>query len=357
MSDAEGLELLFQHACEYKFSEFDSIFSTLEKSLPIDEFWEAYLLRMQIKLYAADETLVDDLKKTEAMDGVPRFPCLNHYWRCDTPNRLCVFSKAPGSLKAFLRALPQVEEGMRRWHGDIGGSMICQVQSELLYFMGSFGEAIALAKTQRDVKRLNDTDTICSLNVLFRCYLATGLTDEAERCMLDMIELSKTKPECAAPYESIRKWTDLTTGRGGDTPRYAGDPGGTAKPVFEDRLEAIRSGYALISPLEDPFVSYAEKQYQDAVTMRQYYMNIFHMTYWFQVKDYRQTESLFAQIFQVAAASGLTAPFAEYGKQIVPLLQHAKDSGIDCPDDWIDRIIALAEQYEAGLNAYRSLSD
>ena len=356
MSDTEGLELLFQYACEYKFSEFESAFSELERSLPVEEFWEAYLLRMQIKLYAADGTLLDDLKKAEAAGGTPRFPCLNHAWRCDTPNRFCVFSKAPDSLRTFFCALPQAEEGMRRWHGEIGGSMIRQVQSELLYFMGAFDEAIAVATAQRDVRRENDTDTICALNVLFRCYLAKGCTAEARQCMRDMAELSKAKPECAAPFESIRKWTDLTTGRGGDTPRYAGPPDGTAKPVFEDRLEAIRGGYALISPLENPFVRYAEKRYRDVVTMRQYYMDIFHTIYWFQVKDYRQTESFFAHIFQVAAASGLTAPFAEYGKQIVPLLRHAKGWGIEYPDDWIAETIALAEQYEGGLNAYRSLN-
>lgn len=354
MSDTDGLELLFQCACDYKFDEFDALFSELEARLSPEIFWEAYLLRMQIKLYAADATLADDLKKATATGGAPRFPCLNNYWRCDTPNRLCVFSKTPGTLRSFLQTLPHVEEEMRRWHGEIGGSMVCQVQSELLYFMGSFDEAILVAKAQRDVRRENDTDAVCSLIVLFRCYLATGLTDEAEQCMLEMARLSKAKPECVAPYESTLMWTNLTTGWRGDSPRYAEAPGGTEKPVFEDRLDAIRSGYALISPLENPFVSYAMKRYPDTHTMRQYYMDIFHTIYWFQVKDYRQTKSLFSQIFQVAAGSGLIAPLAEYGKQIVPLLQHAKGSGVDCSDSWIDNIIALAEQYEAGLNAYRS---
>ena len=356
MSDNKGLGLLFQYACEYKFTEFDSIFSELERSLPAEEFWEAYLLRMQIKLYAADETLSDDLKKAEAAGGAPRFQCLNNYWHCDTPNRFCVFSKAPGSLKAFFQALPQVEERMRRWHGEIGSSMIRQVQSELLYFMGSFDEAVSVAKTQCNVRHENDTDVICSQNVLFRCYLATGFTDEAKRCMLEMVDLSKAKPECVASFESIRKWTNITTGWGGGTPRYTGDRSGAAKPVLEDRLEAIRSGYALISPFENPFVSYAEKRYQDVQTMRQYYMDIFHTIYWFQIKDYRQTESLFAKTFRTAEASGLIAPFAEYGQQIVPLLQHVKSSGMACSGDWIDEVIALAEQYETGLDAYRSLN-
>lgn len=351
-----GMMMLFQYACESKFREFDLMFSELERELPIEEFWEAYLLRMQIKLYAADETLTDDLKKAAEVDGTPHFPCLNNYWHCDTPNRLCVFNKAPGSLKTFLAALPEAEREMRRWHGEVGGSMISQVQSEVLYFMGALDEAMAIAKVQREVERENGTDTMCAYNILFRYYLASGLPQDAKECMCEMADLSKAKPECAASFDSILKWTNLTTGWGGVTPRYEGGVGGAAKPVFEDRLEAIRDGYAIITPLENPFVTYAEKQYRGAVTMRQYYMDIFHTIYWFQVKDYRQAESFFTKIFNIAAGSGLIAPFAEYGRQIVPLLQHAKASGMDCSGDWIDKTIALAEQYEVGLNAYRSFN-
>ena len=53
--------MLFQNACEYKFDAFNALPRNLELSPPKEELGEAYLLRAQIKLYAADDTISDDL--------------------------------------------------------------------------------------------------------------------------------------------------------------------------------------------------------------------------------------------------------------------------------------------------------
>lgn len=354
MENLNNHELLFDYACQYRFDDFNRLFSELEAVLPFGDFWEAYLMRAQIKLYIADETALSDLEAIDHMTGPPLFPCLNNIWRSDTPNRFNVFNKAPGSLKRFWQALPPVEERLRRWHGDIGGAMACQIRCEILYFMGLFDDAIALAKTQRNIKRQNHTDSVCSLCVLFRCHLAKAAADEAEQCMRDMIRMSETSPECLEPYQSVREWTILTTGWSGDTPRYCDDSDGNRLPIFEDRLRAIRNGFALTSALEDPFLRYAQLHCRTVYTMRQFYMDIFHAIYWFQEKKHQQSELHLSRAFRIAFDSGIIAPFLEYGRQIIPLLRHAKESDTYCPGDWLDRIIAMSAQYETGLDAYRN---
>lgn len=311
-------------------------------------------MRAQIKLLITDASCLTDLHSAGEAFATPRYPCLGTQWLSDSPNRLMIFFKRPGALREFLQMLPSAEEALAKWYGDAGSAMVRQIHSEILYFSGKPREALDIAKVHRPTDAVTATDAILAQCTLFRCYLATGFPQKAEQSMLEMIRISKDHPECADAYQSIRHWANLTTGWSGENPRFLRGPQGEKLPVLEDRLEAIREGYSRISPLEDPFVRYAQQRYQDTYTMRSYYMDIFHAIYWFQAGDTRQADACFQKACQIALATGLIMPFAEYGRQIIPLLRQASENDAHCPKAWYERLLSLSERYEEFLEAYRS---
>ncbi|ULQ60977.1 tetratricopeptide repeat protein [Brucepastera parasyntrophica] len=353
MDKSKDLEVLYHYAAERRFKAFNELWAKAVSGGPDNEFPDAYLMRAQIKLFAADETFLEDLETAGRIHAKSRFPCLNSQWLSDSPNRFIVFSKKPDALQRFLQRLPEAKDKMEHWFGKPGGNMVRQIQSEIFYFTGRFTEAINLAEEQQIMDSGNHTDEILLQCVLFRCHLATGNTEKAEQNMLNMIRLSEAYPECRKSYQSIRTWANLTTGWSGDSPRFCNDFQGKTYPVLDDRQEAIRMGFDQITVLETPFIEYAEHSYDQPYTMRQYYMDIFHALYWFQTSDFQQTESHFLTVYNIAAASGLIMPLAEVGGHIIPLLQHIRDTSQVCSPELIGRILSLAEQYEENTEAYR----
>lgn len=354
MKETGELELLFQYACEYQFDDFTRLFAKLKNSRPVEEIWEAYLMQAQIKLRACDRTAWTDLQSIKPFEGIPQFPCLADIWRVDAPNRLGVFCKAPDALNNFFHTLAHVRKEMTRWYGEPGVVMVRQLQCEIKYFMGEIEEAMKLAEEQYRSPAKNNTISALSQGLRFRCYLAMGLPRQAEECMLDMIRMSQEFPECFAIYRTLREWANLTTNWSGDTPRFYNASDGKKRPVLEDRLESIRMGIAKTTPLEDPFMRYAELHYEDAYNLRQYYMDFFHVMYWFEAGDYQQAEACFNKLYTIASASGLRMPLVEYGEQILPLLHYVKNMNWHCSQQWLEQIAAQARCYERGLRAYTS---
>lgn len=352
MGSSQTPDRLYQYAANYSFDDFECAFAALASTASRQELGEAYLMRAQIKLLAADESLVDDLGAA-AGPGPSLYPCLGSHWPADSPNRFNVFPTAPGALSRFLAVLPQAAEELGRRFGEEGSNFARGIQNELLYFLGRFDEALTLATQQQNSGPGGCTGAILSQCVQFRCHLATGHSQEAEQCMLEMIRLSRAWPRCLAPYEAIRQWANLTTGWNGDTPRFHNSPGGAVQPVLEDLLNAIRQGFSRMTPLEAPFVAYAQKQYENAYTLRQYYMDLFNAMYWFQAGDMEQAEAYFLRISQIAAASGIFLPIVECGGHVLPLLRHIENSGAACPRGWLAMVQTLAAQYEKTIDAYR----
>lgn len=123
--------------------------------------------------------------------------------------------------------------------------------------------------------------------------------------------------------------------------------------MLEDRLNAIRMGFSHITPLEAPFVAYAESRYENVYTLRRYYMDLFNAMYWFQAGDGAQADAFFLRVCRDAAASGIFLPFVECGGHVLPLLRHMASSGAACPPGWLDRVSSLAAQYEKTIDEYR----
>lgn len=349
-----GLDLLFQYASGFDFDNFDKLFLELKPALPDDELREAYLMRAQIKLYATDATLVGDLEEAARIGvTVPRYPCLCDQWALDSPNRFIVFPKTEGALRAFLLTLPDIREEFGKWYGEQGSIAARQVQGEIHYFLGEIDKAFAFAEEQYGAKIKCPVYVALSLCLLYRCCLAGGLSQKAEDYMLELIRLSQSCPESLASYRALRAWANLTTGWNGETPRFYNAPGARWLPVLDARMENVRRGGARTTPLEKPFVNYAERSYKGAYALRQYYMDLFHAMYWFQVEDYGQAESYFSLLYHISSTSGLFMPFVECGKQIAPLLGYMKNMAPRAKD-WIAMVLPLAGQYEESLDAYRT---
>lgn len=352
MDSMKSLDLLYQYAAGYLFDKFDMLFSELETTLSFDQFWEAYLLRAQIKLFVADPSVVDDLTALDHIDIRPRFACLNTAWEADAPNRFIVYSKEPGLLQRFMGALPQVREKMTRWYDRTGDIMVRQVQCNLLYWSGDVQESLVLVNESLDMGPGTHTDTFLLLCAQFRCYLALGESKAAEQCMMELIRMSKRYPECVAPYQAFRGWANITTSWNGDTPRFSQDDSGKRQPVFDDRLDDIRKGSARITPLETVFASFAERHYDGVYTLRQYYMDVFHGMYWLFVGDKKLAEAFAQKIYDTATVTGLIMPIVECGAQIMPLLRHVKRQGMDFSAEWLAKISTMAQAYENALEQY-----
>lgn len=353
MEGSQGLALLYQYAAEYQLSHFDRLFSELHAALPPEERWEASILRAQIRLYATDPTVADDLEQIGPPVGSPRFSPLSTQWKLGTPNRFIVFPKTPGTLQRFVQALPRMREIFARWYGEQGNILLRQFQGEVHYFMGDVQAALALAEEQSRAAFQNQTDAMEALILQFRCYLASGQPQKAEACMLDIIRLSKAHPECVAAYESFRGWAGATTSWSGDSPRFLDGPAGKHAPILDDRLAYIHDGSSQATALENPFIEYAKRSYEDAYTLRESYMDLFHAMHWLVIGDRRQAEVYFLKAYEIARASGVIMPIVESGAQATPLLRYIKNSRVDCSHQWLDDILARVEAYETCINLYR----
>ncbi|MDL2234199.1 hypothetical protein LJC63_11570 [Ruminococcaceae bacterium OttesenSCG-928-L11] len=353
MKDNRSLEPLYQYASAHRFGEFDRLFSELRHTLPPDALWEAYLMRAQIKLYAADISALEDLEQAGKIDGQPQFSLLGAHWKVDAPNRFIVFPRQPGALEQFVACLPAIREWLERWYGPQGSALVRQVQCEAHYYRGEVQAALKLAEEPEPAEWVSYGDAMLAACMRFRCYLALEQPQKAEQCMLDIIRLSRSHPECVAAYQSFRGWASITTSWNGDSPRFCAGSCGENLPVLDDRLDYIRYGSSQTTPLEKPFVDYAGQSYGDAYALRHCYMDSLHAMYWWSAGDYGQMAAYFDRLYQVAQASGVSMPLVEYGEQITPLLQYIKDSGFDCSHQWIDDVTARARQYEKCLNRYR----
>ena len=354
MKNDNHIKTLFQYAAEYRFHEFDRLFSEMETDSPPKEFFEAYLLRAQMKLYTTDLTILDDLSRAGTADVKPQFPLLKSKWKGDSPNRFIVFPGAPGALKAFLDALPQIRERLTFWYGAQGHIAARQIEYEIYYFMGKTEKARVLAEEQYASETISHVDAIWALITQYRCNLALAETKKAEQNMFDIIRCSKAHPECVEIYKTFRSWVNLTTSWNGDSLRFYEDEAGQKQPIFKDRLEGIKMGIARTTSSETPFVEYAERSYEGALMLRQVYMVVFHAMYWISMNDCKQGEAYFIKAYEIVRASDIVMPFVESGEQVMPLLKYVKDKVIPCPPDWLEDMTARVIHYEECLRLYRS---
>lgn len=355
MGYKKDIELLFEYASRYRFEEFDTLFSALETKLTPDAMWEAYSMRAQIKLFASDPSMIDDLEIAGQASTQPEYACLNTIWESDSSNRLVVYGNTMDSLTLFMSSLPRAREIMLGLYGEPGDVMVRQILCNIHYFVGNMAEALLLAEEPFSPEYDNHTDELLMLSMKYRCYLAFGEIQKAEQCMMEIIRLSKRYPECVAPYQAFRGWANITTSWNGDSPRFYRDKKGALQPVLDDRLELIRDGASRTTQLEAPFVEYATRHYADAYSLRQYYMDIFHAIYWLSIGDRQQIEISCGMLCDMADATGFITPVVECGEHAIALLRYLSQSAPPCSKSWLEKVLPMAQQYEQTLEAYRSI--
>lgn len=355
MEQESSLSVLFNYALTYNFDKFNGLFEELEFRFPQEQFSEAYLMRAQIKLFATDITAADDLEKGMRFIKTPKYPFLDTLWNPDSATQFVVFPKTAGAVREFLRVLPKMREKMDQLYGVCGDAAVRRIQYELYYFIGETEKALDYMVQHPNQMISNYKDRIYMMCVFFRCYLAAGKANGAEKIRMKMIQLSQQDSKCQMVYEEFRKWANLTTGWSGDSPRFYNSSEGIRLPVMKDRLDAVRNGIARSRYFESQFIAYAVSAYEDVYTMRQYYMDIFRAMYWLLLEDYEQVKYCFEKLYKIARSSCLIMPFVECGEHITPLLQYAQESGIPGSGVWAARVSTLASKYEENLNIYRAL--
>lgn len=349
------IQQLYEYALEYKLTDFHQLYH--EKVLQDgDNMAEAHLLCAQLKIMTADESFQDELSKAEGAKIQLKHPCLYLKWQPKDPNGLIIYRKKEGNLQCFLDALDKREKRLERWYGNAGLDMCRQIKSEILYFMGRVREAAEIAEDLFEGTKGNCAKYITAGYALIRCYLALDEIDMAQETMLGIIRAVNTSAESDTgriAYRAIRRWVNITTGWGGDMPRYHHTPDNVVLPVLEDRISEIINGIDQLGPTEQPFADFSQLEYDDSKTVRDLYMDIFRCVHAFRMRELSYSDPKFEEAYSASRPNNLIMPFVEYGKQIVPLLNYIIESKNKYDREWIENIIVLAERYEESINSYR----
>lgn len=356
MDTGERIDQLFQYASMFEFEKFTALFDEIEMNAARRDMSEAYMMRAQIKLFAADISFTHDIVKAGLPDRPSRFPCLNAVWPSDSPNRFIVFPLAPSTLTEFIRTLPRAELELQRWYGDEGGRMVRQLQNEINYFQGHFNDAIMHTSVPPEADETNCVDMVLSKCVLFRSYLASGAAEKAEQSILDIIGTAKIFPKCRSSYRSLRTWANLTTGWCGETERFYESPEKGSAPLLKDRLDAVHDGFSRTTRFESPFLEYAAARCKSVYSIRDYYMDVFYAMLWVQAEHWEKARVYTERIDRIISSTGLVTPLVECGNQIRPFLDYTKKitKAEGYYPYWLARTAALAGQYEQGIRAYRA---
>lgn len=320
---------------------------------------EACLLRAQLKLLTADATMAEDFLRAEKL--LPNGSEYELFW--DTyaftaPNSFLLFPKEPDSLQKFLEALRKSRSYVPGLCGDVGSFMIRQIESEILYYMGMFSEALAIAGELRDtLERCARYDRrMLTEHVRLRCHLALGDALSAQKTIQQMI--AYTESECASLghiiYQTARAWVNLTTGWAGDTPRYYTSPTQKQYPIYEDRMEAMQWGIAELQETEIPLVEYARLSLSGIYTLRNLYAEVFEALLAFKYNDCERADAIFFPIYVATKSNKMVMPFAEYGKQIIPFLEYLIEKKPGRYNEaWMSELMRASENYEQMLGKYR----
>lgn len=356
----EAIAAMQRMALEFRLKEYYALTEHLISTATGEELGEVYLHRAQLKLFTADATIAEDLQSAERLlpngSGITSF--LDDFAPMD-PNAFLMFGPEPGSIAAFLDAMRLGAPILRRLCGETGYQITRQIESEILYFSGRIREALSIAEPLHAQLRADGKHLLSMMAayVLVRCYLSMGKASKIERVMAEIIGTVKSKnsAECSKMYQTIRSWMNLTTGWSGDTPRYHITPEGAVFPALEDRMAAMETGIAELGPTEAPFADYARIICPSVCTMRQLYAEIFNMMAQFRFGLRSTAEGIFHSISPKAQGNGMIMPFAEYGKQIVPLFENILKEGrhVEHSAEWVKSLMANACQYEENLSRYR----
>lgn len=352
-----GIDKLLDLVLRFEYDGYDALIGQLFATEQDACLGELYRIRAQVKLLTIDDSFRDDLLMAEALlpAEAPRVSVYTEMKFSD-PNGFILFPAEAGALSRYLAALRASYDLLTSVCGEPGCLLAKQIESVILYYTGDIAGSLKIAE------RVNRSSFALSINtlllmsgyVMLRCYLAVGRADDAETIYQQIISWSKDSGEanCAMMYQTIRAWTNLTTGWSGDMPRFHTTPDGVVFPVLEDRAAAIIKGISDLGPTEEPLVRLAKRKTPSVYTMRQLFMDIYHAVVNYNFNTAASVTS-FLQAFQITSENQLVMPFAEYGMQIIPLLEHVAHKQPQLDNHFLELLISQANLYEKSLLSFR----
>lgn len=358
-NDSAAISQLIQLAHRLQLKEYWVLSNRLVGELEGEALGELYLSRAQIKLLTTDYTITDDFEQAGRL--LPNGSAYPSFWDAYTfmaPNSFILFNTEKDSLQKFLEALHRAQDDISRLSGEVGLFMIRQIESEILYYLGRFPQALEIAKElDKQVKKQDRYDRKMMVeHVKLRCCLALGDISSVHKAIQQMIQYTQEEYSSLDNiiYKTARAWVNLTTGWAGDTPRYYTTPAQKQYPVYEDRTEAMQWGIAELQQTETPIVEYAELTLPESYTLRKLYADFYQVLLAFKYDDAEKACEGFFPIFSATKDNRMIMPFVEYGAQIVPFLEYliAEKSG-QYDVAWLNELIRASRQYEQMLCKYR----
>ncbi len=357
------MQQLREYALSYRLDEYFNLAKHLLSTASGEMLGRVYLSLAQVKLCITDETLLDDCLHAKALlpEGYREQPYFQQMEPHDA-NTILLFPQKAGYFIRFLSALAQAQDIFEQFLGEYGKFSCLQAKHEILYFTGRIDEdAVAAVNVMNTrFKELGDlTRAVYTSYLLVRGCIKLGRVVDARQATLDMARWALDNPDapCGYMYKGVRSWINLTTGWGGDAPRFYTTPDGSVYPMLDERNSAMQQGVAENGPTEKPFVAMARQISPEIVTLRWYYAEIYRAVVYFKYDDLKNAQATFQRLYPAAHGNRVNMPFVEYGAQIVPFLDYLLKSGGQYDQMWLAQLRDMALDYEEKLNALRQTEE
>ncbi|MCD7948208.1 MAG: hypothetical protein LUG13_07960 [Oscillospiraceae bacterium] len=363
MQEDATLQQLRAYALSYRVDEYFRLANQLLSTTSGETLGRVYLSMAQVKLCITDDTLLDDCLHADALlpEGYREPPYFQQMEPQDA-NTVLLFQPNEGYFTRFLSVLEQAQVIFEKYLGEYGKFACLQAKHEILYFTGTINEVAVAAEDVMNTrfKELGDlTRAVYTSYLLVRIYIQLGRAAEARQVTLDMANWALDHPDapCNYMYQRVRSWINLTTGWGGDAPRFYTTPDGSVYPMLDERNSAMQQGVAEYGPTEKPFIAMARQIFPEIVTMRWYYAEIYRAVVYFKYDDLESAQAAFRRLYPAAHGNKVNIPFVEYGAQIVPFLDYLLKSGEPYDPVWLTQLRDMALDYEEKLNELRQTEE
>ena len=336
------------------------------EELESEEQEELYLIRAQIKIFTGDETILDDLKAAKkllpggaALPGGGTLPAAGTGYISDTSNLFIVFSARPGSVSRFKVALQKSIPLFQKLCGDACASLAMAMEADILYHTGHIEKALSIAApVYSALVEANQYYMAMVVGfILIRCHIAQGNPKKTEQVIAQLAKYSRilSKPRLKEVYKTVQGWINCTTGYMGAYPRFLRTPDGLEHCVLDLRTQMMLADITERGHLEGAVVRCARHSIPDAFAVKELYANLYNAMLLFQLGKREGAVALFYEQYMKTQKNRVIMAFAEYGKQILPLLQYAlgRPDGDRFARRWSDKLNQMATQYEESLCVIR----
>lgn len=325
-----------------------------------EDLGELYLSLAQAKLFACDETVLDDLKAAKHLlpEG-SRVTTIGTVLEPSSPHTFIVFNSEAGALNRYRVILRKAAPILKKLCGGMSGDIIWAYEAEMLYYTGYIQKALEIAEPlwAHTVKNNYYMLAYYVGHVLIRCYISTADSEKMETTLSQLIRYSKilSIPRNRILYNYINDWINCTTGWMGEVPRFIASPNGIEQPMLDDRISMMNGVMAAYSKVEESYIQLAKHQMARAYSIKEVCSNLYEAVILYKLGRKNHAASLFYDMYSITQKNRIIMPFVEYGAQILPLMQYAlsRKDGERFARRWSDKLHHMATKYEESLRVIR----